>query len=308
MKKFYITLTVAFALFTTVAYGQKTKLTILLDTKKMLSVDCNLSGDGAGGPAQVGKIYMHSGMCTYDPSDPDNAIAAKQYCLTQISPFASEVWQHVVGNWGSDPQDDGIGQMDSIGDGVWRIEFVIEDYYSDAGLVNTDINSTGTTQSTPMAVDAVPYVMGIVFRNEDASQSGRDDGCNDIFITDFDDDEPTVISSTDLAVFEAITFEKAPAGVLDMDVVNDYKIFPNPISANETLFMTYSLKRKVNNLEIGLYNMMGQKLFVEKQRISDYGEHRVTFNTAKLGLPQGIYFIKMSSSKGDLMSEKIVIK
>ncbi len=306
MNKFY-SIVIA-VIISSAAFGQKTKLTILLDTKKMQSVDCNLNGDGDGGPAQVNKIYMHSGMCTHDPNDPDNEIAGKQYCLTQISPFASEVWQHVVGNWGDDPQDDGIGQMDSVGDGVWRIELIIEDYYSNPSLVNTDINSTGTTQSTPMSADATPYVMGIVFRNEDGTQTGRDDGCNDIFITDFDEEEPTVISSTDLAIFEAISFEKAPAGVLDYDVVSDYHIFPNPIDGNVAeLNMNYTLKTKVNDLEIALYNSVGQVVYSEKQIGPGVGEHRVSMNTKELGLKKGIYFLKMRGESGNLMSEKIVV-
>jgi hypothetical protein len=84
------------------ALQAQTEVTITLDTKDMFNVDCNLLGDGVGGPAQVNKVYMHSGACSenrYSGSDPVlQAQSAEDYCADQIVPFASDVWQHVVGD------------------------------------------------------------------------------------------------------------------------------------------------------------------------------------------------------------------
>ena len=53
-----------------------------------------------------------------------------KFFTTQITPFQSRVWQHVVGNWGEVAEDDGIGLMTYEGDSVWSMEFIVEDYFS----------------------------------------------------------------------------------------------------------------------------------------------------------------------------------
>ncbi|MFT5054845.1 MAG: hypothetical protein ACI97X_001879, partial [Oceanospirillaceae bacterium] len=156
----------------------QTEITIQLDTKLMGNFDCALGG-GDGNPAPVTTVYMHSGACSENrgsiPSE-----TPLEYCGGQIQPFDADVWQHVVGNWGEFPADDGVGEMTSMGNGVYEISFVPEDYYSNASLVSTEANSSGSTVSSPLVPGNDIHVIGMVFRNEDGTQSGRDeDFCND---------------------------------------------------------------------------------------------------------------------------------
>ena len=120
--------------FTFSSYCQLTSLRMELDVKKMLNPSCNLNM----GDVDSNKVYAHLGLCTcmeqspYGPENRDcvNSSQNELFCATQITPFQSRVWQHVVGNWGTTPQDDGVGLMTYEGDSVWSMEFIIEDYFS----------------------------------------------------------------------------------------------------------------------------------------------------------------------------------
>ena len=84
------------------------------------------------------KVYMHSGI--------------------ELVPFGG--WTTTIGNWG---QDDGIGQMDSIGPNLWSITINIQNYYS----------------LTPgQAINGIL----MVFRNADGTATGKDQNGNDIFL------------------------------------------------------------------------------------------------------------------------------
>jgi len=84
------------------------------------------------------KVYMHAG-----------------YQETAFGPIIS--W---VGNWG---QDDGIGEMQNLGNNFWRITIHVRNYF---GLpMNTNVNA-----------------LAMVFRNADGTLTGKDDTGNDIFL------------------------------------------------------------------------------------------------------------------------------
>lgn len=98
------------------------------------------ASQGQSGLSGANKVYMHSGTA-------DNN--------TNGTP-----WYNVVGNWG---QDDGIGQMTSMGNNKWKITLDVAKYYN------------------------VGYYYGakylaMVFRNEDGSQTGKTSTGGDIFI------------------------------------------------------------------------------------------------------------------------------
>ncbi|MBL4587241.1 MAG: hypothetical protein JKX84_09330 [Flavobacteriales bacterium] len=143
-------------LIATFTIQAQTEVTITIDTKLMANFNCNLNGNGVD-PAPVNKVYMHSGACSENRGT-NQSQSAEDYCADQILPFASDVWQHVVGNWGANPQDDGVGLMVDEGNGVYSKTFVAEDYYSDPTLVNTEQNSTGTTVSSTMVPGSEIYV------------------------------------------------------------------------------------------------------------------------------------------------------
>jgi len=84
------------------------------------------------------KVYMHSGI--------------------ELVPFGG--WTTTIGNWG---QDDGIGQMDSIGPNLWSITINVQNYYS----LSPGQNINGIL---------------MVFRNADGTATGKDQNGNDIFL------------------------------------------------------------------------------------------------------------------------------
>lgn len=93
---------------------------------------------GVSGLSGASKVYFHSGA--------------------ELMPFAG--WQYPVGDWG---QDNGVGEMSSIGNDLWQITIHPENYY---GLpANSSING-----------------IFMVFRNADGSQTGKDNSDNDIFL------------------------------------------------------------------------------------------------------------------------------
>lgn len=97
--------------------------------------------DASQGVSQLqnaSKVYFHSGV-SFSPLGP---------------------WNNVVGNWG---QDDGIGQMTSLGNNLWRITINPSSYY---GL------APGATFSG----------IWCVFRNEDGTLTGKNQFNQDIYI------------------------------------------------------------------------------------------------------------------------------
>ncbi|NNC94133.1 MAG: T9SS type A sorting domain-containing protein [Chitinophagales bacterium] len=103
---------------------------IIFDAKEVAS----------GAMLGVNKVYMHSSIGT----NPD------QYVWTG---------SYTIGNWG---QDDGVGEMTSIGNDEWEITMVPDAYYNIPGNVTA-------------------YNLAMVFRNEDGSAEGKNPDGSDIF-------------------------------------------------------------------------------------------------------------------------------
>jgi len=299
MKKHLLTISALAA--TSLALAQ-TQVTITIDTKEMYNVDCNLLGDGAGGPAQVNKVYMHSGACSENRGS-NQSQTAHDYCADQIVPYASDVWQHVVGNWGANPQDDGVGEMINLGNGVYSKTFVAEEYYSDPTLVSTEQNSTGTTVSSPMDPNNTIYLLGLVFRNEDGSASGRDQqGCQDIFVINFDTENPTVINSTDNSTCEFVTITKESVGIQERGIVSQFTVGPNPVS--ETATVNTNLKEEVKQAGIQVHNALGQLVLEQPVRVAN-GKNQ--FSVSVDGLSAGLYVMSLVGNGGILAQERIVV-
>ncbi len=101
------------------------------------------ASQGVSGLEGATEVYMHAGVVTSGPDNTD--------------------WTHVVGNWG---QDDGVGQMEKVAgeENLWKI-----------------------TISSPREYFGVPddetiYRIGMVFRNADGTQTGKNDQNGDIFV------------------------------------------------------------------------------------------------------------------------------
>lgn len=294
-------LSTAIAAFCFSAQAQ-TEFTITIDTKLMFNTDCNLLGDGAGGPAQVNKVYMHSGACSENRGT-DPSQTAEDYCAAQITPFASDVWQHVVGNWGEAPQDDGVGEMDSLGNGLYRKSFIVEDYFSDPNLVSTETNATGTTASAPLDPNNPVHLIGLVFRNEDGTASGRDQqGCNDIFVINVNKENPSVINSFDNSPCEFVIFEKSTVGVEERNVAYDVYVGPNPVM--EELNVRLSLRESVQNATVELVNMIGQTVYSESR---DFPIGTSFFQLGTTNVQNGMYVLNIYGDNANVLQKKLLV-
>jgi len=276
------------------------EITIRLDTKMMGNFDCNLNGNGVD-PAPVDKVYMHSGACSENRGLDQNQ-SAFDYCANQILPFASDVWQHVVGNWGANPQDDGIGEMTHTGDGVYEFTYIPEQYYSDASIVSTEQNSTGTTVSSPLVSGNTIHMIGMVFRNEDGQVSGRDEEfCNDIFVINLNTENPSFVNS-DFVVQDFLTLDK-PNGIENSSVVGNFRFGPNPITDN-AIFQLY-LREKRENVTFEIHSTVGQLVFSDALNLNA-GKNSYNLNTTAFS--SGIYLTTFKDATGILVQERIVVQ
>ena len=279
-----------------------------LDVKKMLNPSCNLNM----GDVDSNKVYVHLGLCSCKenpPFGPENRDCTdpsqnQLFCTTQITPFQSRVWQHVVGNWGTTPLDDGVGLMTYEGDSVWSFEFIIENYFSDLSLVQD--TTFGNDSSIAFSNNLIPYTIGVVFRSYDGFYSGRDNGCNDIFITGIQGDDIQVIQSTDLSIYNAITITKNVSNIHDNKLLN-LNIYPNPISEN--LNIRFSLLKEQEDFTINLINMQGdvvQNIF--NGRLIP-GIHQFSWDNKIHGkkIKAGYYLLDIAGDNYH-MTKKVIIK
>lgn len=305
----------AFVFSTIFAFGQQTYIKLTLDTKKMTSLDYSLGG-GSTVPSPANKVYAHLGLCTCNligegstaTRDCSNETANKNYCLSQISPYGSNVWQHVVGNWGENVQDDGIGMMTAEGNGVFSIDFIIENYFTNASLVNTISESTTSVPSQVWSVNqgGKPYTIGMVFRNEDATLVGRDDLGSDLFIVDLLTSPKVVQGSNPDQGFPAITF--LVNGVEDVNNDKYSSVYPNPFS-NITR-IEYSMPTTTENMTLKIFSIEGKELVQLANGFKEAGNHTINWDgCAENGtrLSNGVYYSVLSVENQPISTQRIII-
>ena len=308
MRSRYIYTFILFFIFTQFVIAQNTFIRMELDVKKMLNPSCNLNM----GDVDSNKVYVHLGLCSCKenpPFGPENRDCSdpsqnQLFCTTQITPFQSRVWQHVVGNWGTTPLDDGVGLMTYEGDSVWSFEFIIENYFSDLSLVQD--TTFGNDSSIAFSNNLIPYTIGVVFRSYDGFYSGRDNGCNDIFITGIQGDDVQVIQSTDLSIYNAITITKNVSNLNENTLLN-LNIYPNPTSEN--LNIRFSLLKEQEDFTINLINMQGavvQNIF--NGRLIP-GIHQFSWDNKFHGkkIKAGYYLLDIAGDNYH-MTKKVIIK
>ena len=287
-----------FAFSTFQLKAQNHWIRIELDVKNMLNPSCNLNE----GILDDDKVYAHIGLCSClenEPLGPDNRDCSNEelnqiFCTTQITPYQSRVWQHVVGNWGEVAEDDGIGLMTYEGDSVWSMEFIVQDYFTTFSQDNDS--------SIVFTTDLKPYTLGLVFRSSDGFYSGRDNGCNDIFITGILDYNPQVIQSTDLSIFTAVkvTMEETTS-------VNNQrrqlKIESYPIPSKDKT-INFKFNKRINNpLTIKVHNTIGQLVYSNTNL--SINSNIYTHNLNKLD--SGLYFVILETDQQSYIT-KIILR
>ncbi len=299
MKKTFLIIASVFIsvlVFSQTPWTGRTYCKIILDTKLMENPSCSLGG-GLDYPATWEKVYAHLGLCTCniesDERDCSSETENEIFCYSQITPFQSLVWQHVVGNWGEIAEDDGVGLMTSLGDGVYSIEFIFEDYFS-SDVVSTQLGETSAVPSMIWDVNqgGKPYTMGMVFRNVDGSSSGRDQLCKDLFLVDILGD-PQVIqgSNTTGPLFPAMTVDIHDAGIEEIMTLSDNTmIFPNP--AKDEFNLSFKLVKGNTDVQIRIFDAQGKLVHKECFGSQNIGWYNHRIETADF--EQGIYMVQIS--------------
>ncbi|MBU0763914.1 MAG: T9SS type A sorting domain-containing protein [Bacteroidetes bacterium] len=317
MKEIIVFVILMLSAFMVSAQKIYTYLKITLDTKEM-SLDYGLGG-GGGQPSPCTKVYAHLGLCTCSMDGVGvtavrncmDTAANRQYCYQQITPWRSNVWQHVVGNWGENPQDDSVGLMTAKGNGVYEIEFIIEQYFSDPNLVSTESAGDSVVPSTPWnpAEGGAPHTIGMVFRNEDGTLSGRDNGGNDLFIINLQSVNPQIIQSTYPEVpFNAITIEKETRIEEIKPITRAFSIHPNPFSDKVTI--QYYLSEQSDDLKVQIYNILGQEVRTLYSGMKAQGRDKIIWdgkNNRGSQMKSGLYVLKISSSGKVIITERLVL-
>jgi hypothetical protein len=287
----------------------RTYCKITLDTKLMEAPECSLGG-GGGYAATWTKVYAHLGLCTCDVSENVRNCASESanetFCFSQIIPYQSLVWQHVVGNWGEIAEDDGVGLMQSEGNGVYSIQFIIEDYFSSAD-VSTELGETSAVPSMPWSVTqgGKPYTMGMVFRNADGTSSGRDYGCNDLFLVDILGN-PLVVQSSNLEGphFPAIVLDIHDASIEEIMTLSDNTfIYPNP--ANENFEVKYKIVTTGLDVKISIYDTMGRLVAEQNPGKQSAGWYGAAFATENM--ENGVYMVQVALDNYVAHTERLLI-
>jgi hypothetical protein len=309
MKKFLLSLSLLSTGFMAGAQSPHT-MKIILDTKLYTQNDMNrLNADGLGGPSPLGKVYLHGGLCWYNggvgPTD-FNSNPAELFCIQQITPLESQVWQSVVGNWGQSPQDDGVGLMTKIDAGKWRAEFIVEQYFS-SSQVSTEPNGSGVV-SQPMNPTATPYTMGIVFRDSSGSISGRDPVGGDIFIWKLNTTTPEIITSQ-LANWNngPVYFEYGVVGIDEPQISYNRQISPNPFSDRVQIkfFLTYAQ----DNFEMEVFDATGRNVKTIHQGQLPAGTQFAFWdgtNDQGHQVENGVYYFSMKAANS-IVTDKVIL-
>ena len=312
MKKtllIFVSLLLSAMLFSQTPWTGRTYCKLILDTKLMENPSCSLGG-GGGIAATWDKVYAHLGLCTCDlPGDVRDCSSETEnqnFCFSQITPFQSLVWQHVVGNWGDIAEDDGVGLMTAEGDGVYSIEFIIEDYFSSV-VVSTELGETSAVPSMPWNVNlgGKPYTMGMVFRNIDGSSSGRDKLCKDLFLVDILGD-PKVQQGSEILgpEFPAITVDIHEAGIDEIMTLSDNTtIYPNP--ANNEFNLSFKIIKNNTDVQIRIFDTLGKIVLHEVYNAQNIGCYNHQIKTT--GFEQGIYMLQISLDNYISHTERVQI-
>ena len=254
------------------AAAQSIQLKITLNAAQLSNPDCWLNQ----GTVNNNKVYLHSGLCTSDSAKCFDSICAGG---------SSSPWEHVIGNWGL---DDGVGLMTFEGNARWSITMVPTVFY----------NQLGST----------PYTIGLVFRSDDGTVTGKDETCSDIFIKGINTSNPQVVNCANTA-FTAVTVERTVlAGVADGQYLTGFSVSPNPTTQRSTV--SYQLTRGAKNLSVKVYSSVGMEVATLFQGMQAPGAHQLTWdghNGAGQRVADGLYHLVMTDGDKLLGTEKLVM-
>lgn len=251
------------------------------------------------------KLYLHSGLCTSDPS----------VCFDNITVLNSSVWEHVVGNWqaGACP-DDNVGLMQHQGNGIWKIELILENYFTAlSGQVYLGSTSSGESDLWDTIAEPNPYTLGYVFRTGSNCTKGSDLGpnnaCMDYFIGFLNATPGYINPGTD-----PITVNYNPPGASfsvglkdEPNIVYNHVVYPNP--SNEITNIKFFLTESQKSFSMKIFDATGTLVKTFNEGSMAAGDKKMiwdrTNNTGEK-VAAGVYYFTMQS-KNSIVSDKIVV-
>jgi hypothetical protein len=299
-----------FTLFFSVAMGgimsaQTHHIHISIDTKAFPLVDCSADAGISGQPGVLPpeNLYLHSGLCTSNAAD----------CFDNITVINSNVWQHVVGNWqnGNCPPD-GIGLMTHEGNGVWSIDIILEDYFTDASKVFAGTTSSGLSTVWDKVAEPTPFTLGYVFRTESQCKKGADKGpnfeCMDYFIGNINT-TPGFVNpgSTPISINYNPPGASFTTGIDEPNIIYHHQVSPNPVQ--EQTSISFFLTTGQDNFSMNIFDATGNLVKnIHKGSIAA-GDRKITWDRTNNNgekVSQGVYYFVMQS-RNSIVTDKLIV-
>lgn len=193
--------------------------------------------------------------------------------------------------WG---EDNGFGEMTLVADDLdlWEITINVREFY---GLTEDDAIGT----------------IGMVFRNADGGNTGKDYNDENIYIHGTETDSLFALQ-TDSTAFDGVTAQWLDdagfvAGIEDLAVAHDMIAAPNPFSDRTQI--TYTTTDE--NVRLVIYNMVGQAVRVLVDEFHNAGEYTIDWNgTDESGslIASGQYFYVMESASNVSTKRLLFVK
>ena len=139
------------------------------------------------------------------------------------------------------------------------------------------------------------YVSAYLIDNHTGVQTLLNEGENQISFT-ADPSSPGSVATDRFSIaFEIETF-----GVEDNEVAGDFKVYPNPVDKDQITIQAPNMSGEVN---ISLYNMLGQCVIEMKSELSDNSKASLNIGRQQTG----VYFIEVGQG-GQSVMEQLIIK
>jgi FlgD Ig-like domain len=291
-------------------FAQTHHVHITIDTKAFPNVDCAANAT-LSGVVPPEKLYLHSGLCTSSAAD----------CFNNVTVINSTVWQHVVGNWQdlngdgtSECPDDGVGLMNYDGDGIWSIDLILENYFTDPNKVYNGNTGSGPSTVWNTTTQPTPFTMGYVFRTSlngvctKGADLGPNNACMDYFIGNLDG-TPGFINP---GVNPPQTNYNPPGasfttGIEEPNIIYRHQISPNPVQESTTI--SFFLTTYQPKFSVKIYDATGNLIKILNDSALPAGDRNITWDrTNESGdrVANGVYYFVMQS-QNSIVTDKLVV-
>jgi hypothetical protein len=217
------------------------------------------------------KVYIHSGG------------------NDQAGPLDATSWFYTVGSLN---QDDGIGEMFSLGPDIWTITFDPVQYYSQA--------TNGPVQGTSI------QRIGMYFRDANGTNFGKDANGEDIYL-DLSTGSPAAYN-TDGSMFFGVTAGIAAGVNSPQSSAMVVRNAPNPMTTSTVFEYTVAGDQNVN---LSIYDATGRLVKTIFNELQTSGKHYYNWigddaNGNSLG--GGVYFYTLNSGAESVKGKLIIVR